>query len=45
MKTISIKTELLYPDNGKKSHLMKTDEKRFNQVLLNLINNALKYTL
>ena len=44
MKTISIDTILLYQDNGKKSHLVKTDEKRFTQVLLNLVNNALKQT-
>ena len=30
MKTISIKTDLMYQDNGKVSHLVNTDEKRFN---------------
>ena len=44
MKTISINTELLYPDSEVESHLVNTDEKRLNQVLLNIVNNALKYT-
>ena len=44
MKKINIKTDLLYSDTGKKSHLVNTDEKRFTQVLLNLVNNALKHT-
>ena len=30
MKTISIETDLMYQDNGYKSHLVNTDEKRFN---------------
>ena len=44
MKKIAIKTDLQYGDNGLESLLVSTDEKRFNQVLLNLLNNALKYT-
>ena len=30
MKTISIQTDLQYEDLGSKSHLVNTDEKRFN---------------
>ena len=44
MKTIRIKTDLQYQDDGLHSHLINTDEKRLNQVLFNLINNSLKYT-
>ena len=44
MKTIRIKTDLQYLDDGLQSHLVNTDEKRLNQVLFNLVNNALKYT-
>ena len=42
MKTINIETEILYENNGDKSHYINTDEKRFKQVLLNLINNAIQ---
>ena len=41
MKNIRLKIELVGFTEG---HLVLTDQKRFQQVLLNLFSNALKFT-